>query len=190
MTCIGFGLITENVARLRAFYTQVLKCPTAGDDTHAEIQCKGTHFVLYDKAASIADMAFSYDAAMGHGHATLSFSVPDVDAEYARLTQMGFSFMTQPQTYPWGARSVHLRDRTVTSSHWSRPPKHNNRRTDCRTTAWRSTPVRRSVFQKASLPKEAVPLHHVILLSNTLRSTSPSSTVSTQRMCSSTSMNW
>lgn len=110
MESIGFGLITENVPRLREFYIKVLGCPTAGDDIHTEIQCQGLPFVLYDKGASIADMRFSYDAHMGHGHTTLSFRVDDVDAEYARLKEGSIAFMTQPHTYPWGARSVHFRD--------------------------------------------------------------------------------
>lgn len=110
MQCIGFGLITEDVPRLRAFYTNILNCPADGDDTHTEICCDGIPFVLYDKAASIADMAFAYDDSMGHGHTTISLRVADVDAEYDRLQRMGIAFMTQPHTYPWGARSVHLRD--------------------------------------------------------------------------------
>lgn len=110
MVCMGFGLITQDVRRLRDFYTALLGCFAQGDDVHAQIQCEGMPFVLYDKAASIADMAFSYDEAMGHGHTTISFCVADVDAEYARLKQSGFAFMTKPHTYPWGARSVHLRD--------------------------------------------------------------------------------
>lgn len=110
MVCMGFGFITEDVARLRDFYTGVLDCGAQGDDIHTEVLCEGLPFVLYDKAASIADMGFSYDEAMGHGHTTISFRVEDVDAEYARLTQMGVAFMTRPHTYPWGARSVHFRD--------------------------------------------------------------------------------
>ena len=31
-------------------------------------------------------------------------------------------FMTQPHTYPWGARSVLFRDPMETSSHWSLRP--------------------------------------------------------------------
>lgn len=110
MVCMGFGLITDDVRRLREFYTKVLGCPAEGDDIHTEMRCEGIPFVLYDKAASVADMAFSYDDSMGHGHTTVSFRVEDVDAEYARLQQMGVVFMTRPHTYPWGARSVHFRD--------------------------------------------------------------------------------
>lgn len=110
MDCIGFGLITEDVRRLRDFYALVLGCPAQGDDIHTEIQCGGTPFVLYDKAASIRDMGFAYDDTMGHGHTTISFRAQDVDAEYARLQRMGIIFMTAPHTYPWGARSVHFRD--------------------------------------------------------------------------------
>lgn len=110
MVCIGFGLITEDVARLRAFYTEVLGCAAQGDDIHTEISSGGVGFVLYDRAASEADMAFVYGDGMGRGYTTISFRVEDVDAEYARLMGMGVAFMTAPKTYPWGARSVHLRD--------------------------------------------------------------------------------
>lgn len=110
MECIGFGLITDDVPRLRAFYTGILGCTADGDDIHTEILSGGIPFVLYDKLASTRDMAFAYGDAMGHGHTTISFRVADVDAEYERLTQQGIPFMTKPHTYPWGARSVHLRD--------------------------------------------------------------------------------
>lgn len=110
MVCMGFGLITEDVCRLRAFYTKALGCSARGDDVHTEIMCEGLPFILYDKAASIADMAFSYEDSMGYGHTTISFRVEDVDGAYARLQEMGVMFMTQPHTYPWGARSVHFRD--------------------------------------------------------------------------------
>lgn len=110
MVCMGFGLITEDVRRLREFYTEVLRCPAEGDDVHTEIQCEGLSFVLYDKAASMTDMAFIYEENMGHGHTTISFRVDNIDEEYARLTAMGIGFMTQPHTYPWGARSAHFRD--------------------------------------------------------------------------------
>ena len=110
MVCMGFGLITGNVRRLAAFYTEVLRCPAKGDDIHTEIKCEGLSFVLYDKAAAIADMAFSFADSMGYGHTAISFRVEDVDAEYARLRQLGVALMTRPHTYPWGARSVHFRD--------------------------------------------------------------------------------
>ena len=110
MICMGFGLITGNVKRLRDFYTMILSCPAQGDDTHTEIQCDGLPFTLYDKEASVADMAFSYSESMGYGHTTISFCVNDVDTEYERLQSLGVAFMTKPRTYPWGARSVHFRD--------------------------------------------------------------------------------
>lgn len=110
MICMGFGLITGDVKRLRDFYTRILGCAAEGDDTHTEIQCEGCSFTLYDKGASITDMAFSYSETMGYGHTTISFCVKDVDFEYERLQLMGVAFMTKPHTYPWGARSVHFRD--------------------------------------------------------------------------------
>lgn len=110
MKCMGFGLITEDVRRLREFYSMVLGCSSEGDDTHTLMLCDGQSFVLYDKGASITDMSFSYDETTGHGYTTISFGVEDVDLEYDRLKAMGIIFMTEPRTYPWGARSVHFRD--------------------------------------------------------------------------------
>ncbi len=110
MKCMGFGLITEDVHRLRTFYTELLGCTAEGDDIHTEIHSEGLSFVIYDKAAALADMGISFAEIMGHGYTTISFEVDDVDAEYVRLKVLGIEFMTQPHTYPWGSRSVHFRD--------------------------------------------------------------------------------
>ena len=121
----GICLITENVARMRAFYQTVLQCGASGDDIHTEILSQGMPFVLYDRAASERDMLFTYPEHAGYGHTTLSFRVQDVDREYARLSALGISFMTKPKDYPWGARSVHFRDPDGNIITFVRPPLQN-----------------------------------------------------------------
>ncbi len=66
--------------------------------------------LMSKKAAAISDMAFAFEETTGHGYTTISFGVPDVDAEYERLRALDIEFMTEPHTYPWGNRSVHFRD--------------------------------------------------------------------------------
>jgi uncharacterized glyoxalase superfamily protein PhnB len=116
MELFGFCLITADVRRLADFYRLVLAsgveaaAAPAGDEVHVEIAVPGASLAIYSEAAAVRDMGFSFPAGSGRGYAALMVRVADVDAEYARLKAAGVAFMTEPKTYPWGARSVHFRD--------------------------------------------------------------------------------
>lgn len=72
----------------------------------------GGTITLYAKDAAIRDMGFCFDRYCGTGMCKISFFVDDVDAEYERLKASAahIAFMTEPTTYPWGARALHFRD--------------------------------------------------------------------------------
>ena len=122
MKFLGASLLTDDVARLRAFYTKVLCCQTSGDDIHTELLVEGGGLVLYSREASRRDMGFSYLPNAGAGYVALSFRVEDVDAEYERLLTTDVDFVTRPRTYPWGARSFHFRDPDGNLITMVRPP--------------------------------------------------------------------
>ncbi|MBN1401496.1 MAG: VOC family protein [Anaerolineae bacterium] len=105
----GICLITQDVPRLVAFYTEVLGVPAEGDDTHAALQTQGAHLAIFS-VAGMEEMAPGSMAGAGQGSVTLGFEVADVDAEYERLKVLGGAFVKPPQTHPWGARSVWFRD--------------------------------------------------------------------------------
>lgn len=46
----------------------------------------------------------------GLAEATVYLEVDDVDAAYERLTRAGVQFDRRPETKPWGAKAVTLRD--------------------------------------------------------------------------------
>lgn len=110
MKLIGICLISEDVQRLVGFYTRVLDIEFIGNDIHAEARIEGSSFAIYARAAANEDMHFGLGNVHGTGNVTLMFQVHDVDAEYERVCPYVQTFITKPQTYPWGARAVHFFD--------------------------------------------------------------------------------
>ncbi len=104
------SLITENVLALTKFYETVLQSKAEGNDIHSEIETNGAGLTIYSKNSANADMGFDISEKWGSGNIALGFNVDDVDLEYERLKSLHVEFITQPKTYPWGARSVHFRD--------------------------------------------------------------------------------
>lgn len=103
-------LLTEDVSHLAHFYEELLHVKSYGDDVHANLTLGAFELNLYALRAAQDDMKFDFSTYCGTGKLTVGFQVKDVDAEYERLKALGVHFVTQPKTYPWGARSVHFRD--------------------------------------------------------------------------------
>lgn len=96
--------------RLYRFYERVFEASANGDAVHADICVGNSSIAFYSRQAAQRDMGFDFSTFDGCGRAVLGFNVPDVDAQYERLSSLGITMMTKPQTYPWGARSFHFRD--------------------------------------------------------------------------------
>jgi catechol 2,3-dioxygenase-like lactoylglutathione lyase family enzyme len=109
MEFVGICLITQDVPLLADFYKRVLQVEADGDDTHVELGTRGAHISIFSEQGMEGLAPGSMQGA-GKGGFTIGFEVGDVDAEYARLAQMGASFVKPPQTHPWGARSFWFRD--------------------------------------------------------------------------------
>jgi catechol 2,3-dioxygenase-like lactoylglutathione lyase family enzyme len=109
MKFTGICLITESVPALVQFYTKILGCQAAGDDTHAEFEMGGVSLAIFTRQGTEAMAPGSMEGA-GYGSFTIGFEVDDVDAQYERLKALGVPFVKLPATYPWGARSVWFRD--------------------------------------------------------------------------------
>lgn len=110
MTFMGICLITENVPKLVDFYKNILGTTFSGDVQHSESQIEGAQFAIYSRTASNEQMKFGLGPVYGTGNVTLMFRVKDVDAEYARVREFISSPITEPTTYPWGARAFHFYD--------------------------------------------------------------------------------
>ncbi len=107
-------VLTHNIARLGAFYREVLQLePRSRDDVYLEFQTQPGIFSLW--AVSDFDKVTGGTAhpAPAAGSVMLEFEVPDVDAEFKRLQghpRLALEFILEPTTLPWGNRSIYFRD--------------------------------------------------------------------------------
>ena len=102
-------LITKNVSKLAAFYTEVLCVTADGDDTHVTLGTEGANMCIFS-VEGMENLAPQSMRGAGVGNFTIGFEVKDVDREYQRLTALGVEFVKRPMTHPWGARSFWFRD--------------------------------------------------------------------------------
>ena len=110
MNLVSIRLITDDVARLAAFYERV---------TGMAVQFSTPDFAeLTTPTGTLAIGSTRTVALFGEGSARpadnhsaiIEFLVEDVDAEYARLKEFYDDFVKEPTTLPWGNRSLLLRD--------------------------------------------------------------------------------
>jgi len=103
-------LITNDVKRLAAFYTQVLQMqPHQAADNYFEFRTSAGVLALF--AADAQEKYIPGSATPGQNHsAILEFRVQDVDQEYSRLRELVKSWVKGPTTQPWGTRSIYFRD--------------------------------------------------------------------------------
>jgi len=105
----GICIVTDDVARLRAFYADALQVDAEGDDTFTAFGTDGAALSLFS-AEGMEAMAPGSTAGSGVGRYTLEVEVDDVDAEAARLQALGCPVVKPPTTQTWGRRSVWVRD--------------------------------------------------------------------------------
>lgn len=102
-------LITQDVPRLHKFYQDVLQVQAEGDANFVAFESTGIPLTLFH-TEGMEHMAPGSMQGAGIGNVVLEFEVEDVDAEYARLLEMGAPIVKPPTTQPWGLRSVWFRD--------------------------------------------------------------------------------
>jgi catechol 2,3-dioxygenase-like lactoylglutathione lyase family enzyme len=105
----GICIVTDDVARLRSFYTEALRAEAEGDDTFTAFHTDGAALSLFS-TAGMEQMAPGSMAQAGVGRYTLEIEVDDLDAEFDRLNKLGCVVVKPPTTQPWGRRSVWVRD--------------------------------------------------------------------------------
>jgi catechol 2,3-dioxygenase-like lactoylglutathione lyase family enzyme len=105
----GISIVTDDIPRLRDFYTAVLRTTADGDDAFAALRTNGAALSLFLRAGMEA-MAPGSMRGAGTGSFTLEVQVDDVDGEYERLVALDVAFVKPPTTQPWGRRSVWFRD--------------------------------------------------------------------------------
>ena len=96
------SLCTNDVGRLADFYKSVLGVDNQSNDAvHQFILSEETALTIYNDGSVKNN---------DNQNICLAFTVDDVDAEYERLSALGVEIIEAPQTRPWGARNMHVRD--------------------------------------------------------------------------------
>ena len=105
----GICIVSEDIQRLREFYTDVLQAESEGDSGFVLFSVEGAMLSLFS-AKGMEEMAPDSTRDAGCGSYTIEFQVEDVDQEYERLTEMKVPIVKPPTTQPWGRRSVWFSD--------------------------------------------------------------------------------
>lgn len=109
-TLVSIRLITDDVARLVAFYERVTGLPaTWATPDFAELATPaGTLAIGSTRTVALFGAGSAVPAA--NRSAIIEFLVDDVDAEYDRIRQVDTCVVAEPTTMPWGNRSLLVRD--------------------------------------------------------------------------------
>lgn len=95
-------LLTNDVARLADFYRRLFGLEESGDDAvHQTLIAEETQFTIYNDGS---------EKAGGSRNICLAFTVEDIDAEYAKLLELGAEIIEKPTRRPWGATNMSFHD--------------------------------------------------------------------------------
>ncbi|WP_433038485.1 VOC family protein [Actinomycetospora sp. CA-053990] len=110
MNLVSVRVITDDVARLVAFYERVTGASaTWSTPDFAElVTMSGTLAIGSTRTVGLFGAGSAESGA--NRSAILEFLVDDVDAEFVRLRPWVPAFVTEPTTMPWGNRALLLRD--------------------------------------------------------------------------------
>ncbi len=107
---INTCLITSDVNRLAAFYSQVLGIEAHKDgDSYVEFRTPRGVLALFSSDAQEKYIPGSARPDENHS-AIIEFEVGDVDQEFSRLHNVVKTWVKEPTTQPWGTRSIYFRD--------------------------------------------------------------------------------
>ncbi len=104
----GSCIITDDVISLAKFYDTVLGTTSDINEIHANINVDGAGLAIYDRNCAKEDMNLIFN---NSGNTiVLQFIVDDVDALYNRISGLKIDIINPPRTYPWGAKSMQIKD--------------------------------------------------------------------------------
>jgi predicted enzyme related to lactoylglutathione lyase len=107
---VSVRIITDDVARLAAFYELVTGLPVRwSTPDFAELETPAGTLAI-GSTRTVALFGEGSARAAANQSAILEFLVEDVDAEYERIKPHVSEFVNEPTTMPWGNRSLLLRD--------------------------------------------------------------------------------
>jgi catechol 2,3-dioxygenase-like lactoylglutathione lyase family enzyme len=103
-------VITDDVARLVAFYEQVTGMTAQwGSEQFAQLVTPvGTLAIASTRTMELFGAGAAHAA--DNRSVLIEFRVDDVDGEAGKLRELGVELVLEPTTQPWGNRSVLFRD--------------------------------------------------------------------------------
>ncbi len=111
MELVQSRVVTEDVARMAAFYARLVGTSVVLNDYYVEVPT-GALSVGFSKCR-FTECSGAGDAGLRDvpsGEVILDFRVDEVDAEFARIDRLGVEWVLKPTTQPWGNRSMVFRD--------------------------------------------------------------------------------
>lgn len=105
----GICILTPDVERLGAFYSELLHARSEREGDNITFFTEGAQLAIYSHAG-MEQMSPGSMTGAGVGCVTFDFEVEDIDYEHARMTARGVPCIKPPVTYPWGRRSAWFRD--------------------------------------------------------------------------------
>jgi len=110
MELVSIRIITDDVARLVAFYEQATGATAIwGNEVFAELPtASGTLAVADTRTVPLFGSGAAEPGA--NRSVVIEYLVDDVDASYEKLRGLVEHVVTEPTTMPWGNRALLLRD--------------------------------------------------------------------------------
>ena len=112
MDLIQSRIVTDEVARLAAFYARLVQAEVVLNDYYVEVPTGAMsvgfsrrRFTEYQEEQAACPQCPRHQARV-----ILDFQARDVDAEHPRIASLGVDWVTPPTTQPWGNRSMIFKD--------------------------------------------------------------------------------
>jgi uncharacterized glyoxalase superfamily protein PhnB len=109
MELVQSRIITDDVARLAAFYAALVGAPVALNDYYVEVPT-GAMSVGFSRRGFTEHRENAAARSARRGEVILDFAAEDVDGEYPRIRALGVGWVMPPATQPWGTRSMIFAD--------------------------------------------------------------------------------
>ena len=109
MVFIGICLLTDDVPRLRDFFTNIFNAAFDGDEIFSLVKVKGAILSICSTDV-MEEMAPDSMSGAGNGNFTIEVEVDEVDKIYEELMHSDVLIVKKPTTQLWGRRSLWIRD--------------------------------------------------------------------------------
>ena len=126
----GFGLFVEDMAKMIAFYRDVLgfEIKEAEDAVNVYLVKDGTLFMLYGRKDFEKMTSHRYEYIKGlNGHFEIALYVDtfdEVDATFKTAVEKGATPVLAPELEPWGQRTCYIADpegNLIEIGSWNKP---------------------------------------------------------------------